>query len=190
MLLLTFFPILLVAGLIIGLLSGRSPLVAIDRVGRGGLPFAMLKLRTMWSRTGCERSRFGGLVAYMEGEFVPPVKSAGDPRIQSRFARFCRRYSIDELPQLLHVLTGAMALVGPRPLTSVELDAYYDADAVEVTQVRPGLTGLWQVMGRNRLTYPQRRRLDLFLVRHRSVLLNLWILWRTIPQVVRGMDAH
>ena len=78
---------------------------------------------------------------------VPVIKGAPDPRVNSRLAAFCRRYSVDELPQLLQVASGKMRLVGPRPLTPRELEVYYGADCAEVLSVRPGLTGLWQVMG-------------------------------------------
>lgn len=82
-----------------------------------------------------------------------------------------------------------MSLVGPRPLTRSELRSYYGPNANELLEVKPGITGLWQVMGRNRLTYSQRRRLDLFYVRKRSVGLYLAILARTIPRVLTGKDS-
>jgi lipopolysaccharide/colanic/teichoic acid biosynthesis glycosyltransferase len=82
-----------------------------------------------------------------------------------------------------------MALVGPRPLTAGELDRHYAEHAAEVLTVRPGLTGLWQVLGRSKLTYAQRRRLDLFLVRHPLVRLQVRILLRTIPQVFSGRNS-
>jgi lipopolysaccharide/colanic/teichoic acid biosynthesis glycosyltransferase len=82
-----------------------------------------------------------------------------------------------------------MALVGPRPLTRSELELHYQDDVAEILMVRPGLTGLWQVMGRSRLTYRQRRRLDLLLVRNQSALLYLRILLRTIPQVLTGKNS-
>ncbi len=110
-------------------------------------------------------------------------------RVACRFARWCRRYSIDELPQLLHVLRGEMSLVGPRPITQGELARYYGNDAAEVLELRPGITGLWQSTGRNRLTYRQRRRLDLSLVRRYSLRLYLIILWRTIPRALSGKGA-
>lgn len=108
----------------------------------------------------------------------------------SPFAAFCRRYSLDELPQLWHVLRGEMALIGPRPLTLRELDIYYGSDAECVLSVRPGLSGLWQVRGRSRLPYPHRRRLDLFLVRNWSLGLYLKILLLTLPRVLAGKDAR
>jgi exopolysaccharide production protein ExoY len=128
------------------------------------------------------------LVEYVE-ERACPVKLAGDTRVTSRFARFCRRHSIDELPQLIHVLCGQMSLVGPRPITAVELQEHYGEYAAEVLAVRPGLTGLWQIMGRNRLSYRQRLRLDLFLVRHCRGRLYLRVFLRSIPRVVTGKDA-
>jgi lipopolysaccharide/colanic/teichoic acid biosynthesis glycosyltransferase len=101
----------------------------------------------------------------------------------------CRRFSLDELPQLAHVVIGQMSLVGPRPITQAELLKYYGASAGEVTGILPGMTGLWQVMGRNRLNYRQRRRLDLFLVRHFSPGFYFQILLRTLPNVLLGSNA-
>jgi len=171
-------------------ISGRSPLIAHRRLGLNGEPFWILKLRTMWDRSERPRSAAAaGWIEYLKDTTVPVIKGAPDPRVTSRLAAFCRRYSVDELPQLLQVVTGKMGLVGPRPLTPREMDAYYGADSGEVLSVRPGLTGLWQVMGRNRLTYPQRRRLDLFLVRHPGIGLYVRILLRTPARVVSGRDA-
>ncbi len=120
----------------------------------------------------------------------PESKGFGDPRVTSRFARFCRRFSIDELPQLINVLRGEMSLVAPRPLTRTELIQHYGFDAAEVLRVKPGITGLWQVAGRNRLTYAERRELDLFLVRNNgSLKLYFTILLRTIPAVLKGQDG-
>lgn len=180
-------PVLLAAAVAVMLLSGRSPLVAHQRVGQGGRQFWMLKLRTMWN---APRGRhWPRLVEYVITAGVPGPKLNPDPRVSSRLARLLRRYSIDELPQLAHVVTGRMALVGPRPLVAAELEAYYGADAAEVLSVKPGITGLWQVYGRSRLDYAERRRLDLCLVRHRSIPLYLRILARTIPVVISARDS-
>ncbi|HEX6547062.1 MAG TPA: sugar transferase, partial [Bryobacteraceae bacterium] len=116
-------------------------------------------------------------------------KPSDDPRVTSRFARICRRYSIDELPQLWQVVNGEMALVAPRPLTRNELDLYYGEDARELLTRKPGISGLWQVSGRSRLTYSQRRRLDLFMIRRWSFRLYLRILVVTVPKVLAGKDA-
>jgi lipopolysaccharide/colanic/teichoic acid biosynthesis glycosyltransferase len=168
------------------ILSGRAPLVAHRRIGWRGEPIWVLKVRTMWDGDG---AREAGWVQKLDDPAVPCVKQGRDPRVTSRFAAFCRKHSIDELPQLLHVLSGKMRLVGPRPMTSGELQEHYGAAADEVVSVPPGLTGLWQVMGRNRLTYPQRRRLDVFLVRHPSFGLHLRILARTAGEVLSGRHA-
>lgn len=117
------------------------------------------------------------------------MKCADDPRITSRFAAFCRRHSLDELPQLLHVVRGEMSIIGPRPITAGELDEYYGSSAQEILSVRPGLTGLWQVRGRSRLSYARRRRLDSLLVRRGSLRLRLYILRRSIGSVFTGRDA-
>jgi lipopolysaccharide/colanic/teichoic acid biosynthesis glycosyltransferase len=173
--------------LAVRVLSGRSPLIAHRRLGLNGEPFWILKLRTMWDKA--DRQTDGGWIEYLRDTDVPVIKGAPDPRVTSRLAAFCRRYSMDELPQLLQVVTGKLSLVGPRPLTKGELDTYYGPDCSEVLSVRPGLTGLWQVMGRNRLTYAQRRRLDLFLVRKWGLGLYLRILLRTPQRVLSGRDA-
>lgn len=182
-LLLGALPILTLAALIIARLSGRSPFVAHLRVGQFGRPLWMIKLRSMWDEPGGP-----GLVERV-GAGAPESKEVGDRRVRSAFARWCRRYSIDELPQLIHVLCGEMSMVGPRPITRSELDRYYGNDAAEVLVLRPGITGLWQSMGRNRRTYAQRRRLDLFLVRRYSLRLYLMIFWRTIPRALSGNGA-
>jgi lipopolysaccharide/colanic/teichoic acid biosynthesis glycosyltransferase len=96
---------------------------------------------------------------------------------------------LDELPQLLHVIRGEMALVGPRPLTAEELSRHYGEDAVEILQAKPGIAGLWQVSGRNRLTYAERKEFDLQLVRHGSARLYLRILLRTVAEVWSGANS-
>ncbi len=181
-------PIFGIAALVVWLQSRRPPLICHLRIGRRGRAFWMLKLRTMWDG---ERPIAGGprLIEFVEQDPGPRVKNPQDPRIRSRFARFCRRFSIDELPQLLHVVSGCMSLVGPRPLTRSELRSQYGPQAEEVLAVKPGITGLWQVTGRSRLTYQQRRRLDVFYVRKRSLGLYVAILARTAPKVLSGKDS-
>jgi exopolysaccharide production protein ExoY len=170
--------------------SGRSPFIAHRRVGWRGETLWMIKLRTMWegkpeeSRAWVERVWVERIVGA-----APEQKEADDPRIGNGFARFCRRHSIDEIPQLWHVARGEMSLVGPRPLTPGELDKYYGCDAAELLRVKPGLAGLWQISGRNHLTYRRRKELDLRYVRERSMGMYLRILARTVPEVVRGTNS-
>ena len=181
-----FAPVMCLTAIVTLCLSGRTPLVAHRRIGRNGRPFWMLKFRTMWGAgVACnpswlvERLTIGS----------PESKGPADTRVCSSFARICRRFSIDELPQLAHVIAGQMSLVGPRPITQAELSQYYGASAEEITRILPGMTGLWQVMGRNRLSYRRRRRLDLFLVRHFSTGFYFRILLRTVPRVLLGNNA-
>ena len=174
-------PMLLIVLAVVRILSGRAPLVAHLRVGQFGQPLWVFKVRTMWAGPGKAPVAF---VERLKDTQSPALKAGQDPRVTSRFAAFCRRHSLDELPQLWHVAVGSMRFVGPRPMTQAELDQHYAAAQIEVLSVPPGLTGLWQVMGRNRLTYAQRRKLDLFLARHHGTGLNAWVLLRTIAELL------
>jgi lipopolysaccharide/colanic/teichoic acid biosynthesis glycosyltransferase len=183
-------PLLIGSAVTVSLLSRRAPLIAHRRVGWRGATLWMLKLRTMWnSQTPAVERRTSGWIEYIEDGDGPELKQRGDTRVTNWFARFCRKHSIDEMPQLWHVIRGEMSLVGPRPVTDAEIQRYYGRDADEVLQVKPGLAGLWQISGRNRLTYEERRRLDLRFVRNRSVRMYLRILLRTIPEVWRGSNS-
>jgi lipopolysaccharide/colanic/teichoic acid biosynthesis glycosyltransferase len=180
-------PLLLCVAVTIVCFSGLSPLIAHRRLGRGGRTFWVLKFRTMWP---VENPPLGfRVVEHIVDERGPDEKDARDPRISSGFARFCRRHSVDELPQLLHVICGQMSLVGPRPVTLTEWQLHYQDAAPEVLDVRPGLSGLWQVTGRSRLSYDERRQLDQILVRNRSVKLYLQILLWTLPEIWNGRNA-
>jgi exopolysaccharide production protein ExoY len=188
LLLLVLGPFLLLVALTIVLLSGMSPLIAHRRLGYGGVPFWVLKFRTMWPRAA-RRRQGPAVVEYIVDESGPRRKAARDHRISSAFARFCRRHSIDELPQLVHVVMDEMSLVGPRPITAAEARQHYRSHAAEVLGVKPGLSGLWQTRGRSRLSYEQRRNLDLALVRNRSVKQYFQILLWTVPEVFSGRNA-
>jgi lipopolysaccharide/colanic/teichoic acid biosynthesis glycosyltransferase len=181
-------PLMLIVAVSTAVLSRTSPLIAHRRLGLGGSPLWVLKFRTMWRRGARPAGRFA-LVEYIVDESGPREKSVRDHRICSRFARFCRRHSIDELPQLVHVVRGEMSLVGPRPVTDSEWKLYYRPHAAEVLDVKPGLSGLWQTRGRGRLTYEQRRDLDLALARNRSLKLYLQILVWTLPEIWSGRNA-
>ena len=185
-LLLLALPLLVVCALSLAVLSRRTPLIAHRRVGWRGAPLWMLKLRTMWDG---DTPRAAGWVERIDDDGGPELKSAEDARVACRLARFCRRHSIDELPQLWHVIWGEMSLVGPRPITDRELRIHYGAHADEVLLAKPGLAGLWQISGRSRLTYAERCRLDLRLVRERSIPLYCAILLRTMPEVIHGKNS-
>ena len=184
--LLALGPFLFATGMAVLCLSRRAPLVAHRRVGLNGQYIWTLKFRTMWTAGGRWEL---GLVERIVESPGPSPKTADDPRVTSGFARFLRRFSIDEIPQLIHVVTGEMALVGPRPLTIEELREHYATAAPVVLSVKPGISGLWQVMGRSRLSYAARRRLDLMLVRKRTAGLYAYILLRTLPEVMAGRNS-
>lgn len=179
-------PFTLLIAVTIILLSRRGPLISHQRVGWRGEPLPMLKFRTMWEERQPGSSLFG--IEQVAGP-VSDLKDSNDRRVNSGFAAFCRRYSLDELPQLYHVARGEMSLVGPRPITQQELEQHYADCADEVVSLRPGLTGLWQIMGRSGLSYAERRRLDLQLVRDVSPRLYFSVLVRTIPKVLAGRGA-
>ena len=170
-------PVLVAVAAAITTLSRRSPLVRHTRVGWRGETFAVWKFRTMW-----------GAAEVVDCD--PTIKSADDPRVTSRFAAWCRRTSIDELPQLVHIMRGQMSFVGPRPITRVEIEKFYGDCAGELLSVRPGLTGLWQLLGRSHLSYAKRRELDLWFVKHASASLYFSILLRTVPKVLSGAGAY
>lgn len=154
------------------------------RVGRHGVPFRMVKFRSM--TVDADRRR-DALLPANDGA-GPLFKMRQDPRV-TRFGAVLRRYSMDELPQLLNVLSGAMTLVGPRPPLPEEV-ATYDREAQRKLLVRPGLTGLWQVSGRSDLTWEEAVRLDLRYVENWTLALDALILWKTLGAVVRGSGAY
>ncbi|WP_142049624.1 sugar transferase [Pseudonocardia kunmingensis] len=155
-----------------------------ERVGVGGSRFRMVKFRSMRVDADREVAR---LAAANEGA-GPLFKMRQDPRV-TRVGAVLRRYSLDELPQLFNVLTGAMSLVGPRPPLPREVEAYGD-DARRRLLVRPGMTGLWQVSGRSELSWEETVRLDLRYVENWSITLDFMILWKTVNAVTRGRGAY
>lgn len=152
------------------------------RTGRGGRSFRMYKLRTMVENAEELKERY----AHLNELAWPDFKITNDPRV-TRVGRFLRRTSLDELPQLLNVLLGDMSLVGPRP-TSFSPDDYRLWHTARL-EVKPGVTGLWQISGRSELDFDDRLRLDIGYVRNRCLGLDLRILLRTFGAVVSGRGA-
>jgi len=154
------------------------------RLGRGLRPFTVLKFRTMRHEADAavHREYVHSLIERpAAGEQGQLYKLSVDSRI-TRVGRFLRSWSLDELPQLVNVLRGEMALVGPRPVIPYEVDRY-PARYLPRFTVKPGLTGLWQVSGRNERTYEEMVRFDIEYARQASLLLDLRILVRTVPVV-------
>lgn len=160
-----------------------------------GRIFLFIKFRTM--RAGADdsvhrdyqRKYIAGQPDTNRGDEVRPVyKLHDDPRV-TRVGHVLRRLSLDELPQLLNVLRGDMSVVGPRPPIPYEVEAY-ELWHRKRLDMKPGLTGLWQVSGRNRLSFDEMVRLDLFYIENWSLLLDLKIILRTLPVMLRGDDAY
>ena len=186
-------PVLTVIALLIRLSSPGPVLFRQLRIGHLEQPFAMLKFRTM--HVDCDDRLHRDFVTRMlsgdtAGEAAPDgvFKLADDPRV-TRIGHFLRRTSLDELPQLVNVLRGEMSLVGPRPALPWEIDLYGPTHRLRF-QVRPGMTGLWQVRGRNRVDLARALDLDVEYVARQSVRLYLLILVMTVPAVLRGDGAR
>jgi len=178
--LLLSLPIMAIAALAIKLDDGGPIIFRQTRVGRGGKHFTMLKLRTM--APGSE-ALYGGLAGSMAGRSGPLVKLYADPRI-TRVGRVLRATSIDELPQLFNVLRGSMSLIGPRPNLLLEAEGIDPVFLAHKAQVRPGMSGLWQVEARDNPSYNVYRRLDVFYLENWSMSLDLAILLVTMQRVV------
>ncbi|MDZ4315213.1 MAG: sugar transferase [Azonexus sp.] len=159
-----------------------------ERIGQGGRLFKVYKFRTM--AVDAEQ-RLADLLANDRAaqiEWEAMRKLTKDPRITA-VGRFLRLSSLDELPQLINVVVGDMSVVGPRPIIPGEA-VMYDRYIADYCRVKPGLTGLWQVSGRNGTTYRRRVALDVYYSRHASLALDIKILFKTIPAVLRAEGAH
>jgi exopolysaccharide biosynthesis polyprenyl glycosylphosphotransferase len=187
-------PLWIVAALLIKLDSTGPVLYRQERVGMDGRIFLFLKFRTML--TGADdREHREYQRRYIEGRpdtnlgdsHRPVYKLHDDPRV-TRTGRWLRRTSLDELPQLLNVLRGDMSVVGPRPPIPYEVEAYALWHRKRL-DMKPGMTGLWQVSGRNRLSFDEMVKLDLFYIENWSLWLDLKIMLRTLPVLLRG-DAY
>ena len=176
-------PLLLLCALAIFLDSPARPiLLAQTRTGRDGIPFRMFKFRTMVPNAEALKPA----LAHLNERPWPDFKITNDPRI-TRVGRILRQTSLDELPQLINVVRGEMSLVGPRP-TSFAPSTYSLWHTYRL-EVAPGITGLWQVKGRNKTDFDERLRLDIEYMRHRSFALDLKILLQTVPAVLGRSGA-
>lgn len=185
-------PLMLVAAALVRLTSRGPALFCQTRIGLKGRQFTMFKFRTMYMGSGDARQRELNTREILGEEGCAGrdgiFKLDDDPRI-TPVGRFIRKYSIDELPQLFNVLRGEMSLVGPRPSLPWEVDLY-TAEQRRRHDCLPGLTGLWQVSGRNRRSLQEMLDLDLAYVKSRSMRLDLWILLRTPYAVLFGGDTR
>ncbi len=179
-------PLFLLIGLLVKLSSPGAVFYTQKRIGRNYKEFGCIKFRTMYKDADEILPNILEKYPLMRKEFEKDFKLRHDPRI-TKLGRFLRRSSLDELPQFLNVLKGEMSVVGPRPIVSDEIDKY-SLFMEEVISVRPGLTGLWQVSGRNNLSYKKRVQLDLVYARNRNFLLDLEIIILTLGVLIFPMD--
>lgn len=190
-LLLVASPVIAIAALAIFIEDGRPILFRQARVGFHGRPFQMLKLRTMreGANDAAHRDYVGRWIRNDSNAISRDMKFklTNDKRI-TMIGYYLRRFSIDELPQLINVMRGEMSLIGPRPALPYELD-HYDSWHLWRLEGPPGLTGLWQVSGRNRLSFNEMVRLDVKYLEDWSFLGDLKILARTVPVLLRGSGA-
>ncbi len=181
-------PVSAVITILILLESPGSAIYRQKRIGKGGRSFVMYKFRTMCEdNPGLETemlSKDPGRLA----DFERFQKLKEDPRL-TRVGKFLRRTSMDEIPQFLNILKGDMSLVGPRPFLAEQKDIYGDAYRYYIC-LRPGITGLWQVSGRNRLSFQDRVELDVYYVRNQSFRFDFIILLKTILVVLKQDGAY
>jgi exopolysaccharide production protein ExoY len=184
---LVFSPLMLVIVLLMRKADG-SVIYRHRRVGRRGQMFSCLKFRTMVPNADQVLRDLLENNPELQAEWVRDHKLRHDPRV-TRLGRFLRRTSLDELPQLLNVLRGEMSLVGPRPVIREEL-LRYGRNVGTYLAAKPGITGLWQVTGRNNTDYRRRVVLDTYYVRNQTLLLDLYILAKTTGVVLGGNGAY
>jgi exopolysaccharide production protein ExoY len=181
-------PVFLAVALLVRLSSPGPIFYREIRRGRNGREFEILKFRSMHTKEHLRE-----VLSYNECEMTQmkrrqEEKHIGDPRV-TPIGRYLRKFSLDEVPQIINVLRGEMSFVGPRPVVSAELERY-GVNAHFYKLLVPGITGLWQVSGRNDVTYEQRVQLDVQYCSEWSAWLDMLIFLRTIPAVLKGKGAY
>jgi lipopolysaccharide/colanic/teichoic acid biosynthesis glycosyltransferase len=196
-LLVLFAPVMAATALAILSSTRDSVIFRQVRLGRGGVPFVFYKFRSMRSDAD-DRIHRRYVTSLIDGKLResdqgdgqrPLYKMKCDPRVTA-VGRFIRKTSIDELPQLINVLKGEMSLVGPRPPITYEAERYQPWHLRRILEVKPGITGLWQVIGRSRTTFDEMVRLDIRYIRERSLVLDLKILLKTVYVVLKCDGAN
>ncbi len=188
-----FLPVVVVLSLFIAILiklDSPGPVLFVqERVGKEGRKIKIYKFRTMFVDAEKKIASLVEKSKELSEEWNKKRKLVEDPRI-TRMGKFLRKFSLDELPQFLNILKGEMSLIGPRPVTEEELNLYYKEFKEIYFQVKPGLTGFWQVMGRNEIDYPTRVLMDTYYVLNWSLWLDLYILVKTPLAVITGKGAY
>ncbi len=181
-------PMFAIVSAILMISQGRPIFIGHERRGHHGKPFKCLKFRTMVINGNDVLRDYFKANPRAHAEWHATRKLRHDPRV-TPFGGVLRRSSVDELPQFFNVLLGEMSLVGPRPIVQDEV-SYYGSEIDRYEQVRPGLTGLWQISGRNDLSYETRVKLDCEYIREWSLCRDILILCRTIPAVLHSKGCY
>lgn len=181
-------PLLIMLGLLIKLSDGGRVFYAHPRIGRNGSTFKCMKFRTMVDNGSAVLAAHLSQNPAALAEWNATRKLQRDPRV-TRVGMVLRKLSLDELPQLFNVLRGEMSFVGPRPVVNDELD-FYGAAVIYYLQARPGLTGLWQISGRNDVSYAKRVDFDQYYVQNWSFVTDLLIIIKTLPAVISSRGSY
>lgn len=180
-------PIIIVISLLITFFHGFPILFKQKRLGENGEKFTIYKFRSMHKNAEERLHQDEDLYRrYVNNDYKLTLKE--DPRV-TKIGKFIRKTSIDEIPQFFNVLKGDMSLVGPRPIVPKEIERY-GRYRDYLLSVKPGITGIWQVSGRNHIDYPDRKYLDLIYIDQKSILLDIKILWKTIFVVIKKVGVH
>jgi lipopolysaccharide/colanic/teichoic acid biosynthesis glycosyltransferase len=180
--LILFLPLYLLLAMLIAISSPGPIFYVQERVGKNYKPFGCLKFRTMVANADEMLLDIIETSPHLREEFEDNFKLKQDPRITA-IGRFLRLTSLDEFPQFWNVLKGDMSVVGPRPLVPEELPKY-GRHMDKILTIRPGITGLWQVSGRNDIPYPHRVQIDVYYVNFRNFWLDLWLIVKTIGVII------
>jgi lipopolysaccharide/colanic/teichoic acid biosynthesis glycosyltransferase len=189
--LLFILPILLIIALVILIEDGEPILYRSIRVGRNGKPFMLYKFRTM-VKVADEKKNSEYVQKLLSGELGPErgnalYKLSNDPRI-TKVGRFIRKYNLEELPQFFNIIEGNMSLVGPRAALPYEVNVY-EVFQKRRFEAKPGITGIWQIQGRSQVTFNEMIQLDIEYIDRRSILLDIEILFATIPIMLFAKGA-
>jgi lipopolysaccharide/colanic/teichoic acid biosynthesis glycosyltransferase len=168
--------------------SKGGPFYNPTRIGKGGRRFSAYKFRTMVPNADQILQRYLEEFPELKAEWLATHKLKQDPRV-TRVGAILRKLSLDELPQFWNIVIGDMSLIGPRPIVDDEIERYGECFELYI-QVRPGLTGLWQVSGRSDTSYQKRVALDEYYLLHRNIRLDIWILLKTVYVVVGRKGAY
>jgi exopolysaccharide production protein ExoY len=182
-------PVFFIIALLIKLTSPGPILYKQQRMGQYGSPIFCYKFRSMYKNADKKLKELLASNPKFQEEWNTYYKLKTDPRI-TPLGDFLRKTSLDELPQFFNVLLGDLSVVGPRPVTEHEIKTYYKDRASLILSVRPGITGLWQTSGRNRLSFDERLILEERYVKERSFILDLKLIAKTIPAMLHSKGAY